>query len=306
MNRFTALIIVALSVMPLISQAQSPAQHASIKQLKSSVESLLLALDSAVKQNPTLSQDLTHSLQNQAQQLIEQSQQIAQSDPNQPRQLLNRALIKIKIAINALKGTPLQTMPNVTLVDQQPEASAFVIEKRQAQIVKTQSSIDSLLQALIRIAEEKQQQALADDVRLQLDDWKQQSDQQAQQGQLIRAQQLLDRSLVELKTAIGSLRESETLVRSLNFATKQQEYAYELDRFATYQMLLQQLVLPKPALTQQQKQRINQWSGNAYQQKLEAEEQASQGLYSQAVSSLERAGRTLLKAIRSGGVYLPG
>lgn len=305
MHRFITALIFTLSLLPLLGFAQQPSQT---QQLQSSVEALLQALDSAAQKNSTISQQLTDTLQHDAKQLIEQSQQlIANNDTKQANQLLNRALIKIKIAINALKGTPLQPVfKGDTQNTEQQQTSAFVIQKRNDQLTKVKSSVDSLMQALLRIAEEKQQQAMADDIQLQVDSWNQQSDQLAEQGQLIEAQQLLDQSMVAIKTAIGSLRNSETLVRSLNFATKQEEYVYELDRFETYQMLLNQLVLPKPALTQQQKEQISQLTEKANAQQAQAKQQASEGMYQEAITSIEMAGRTLLKAIRSGGVYLPG
>jgi hypothetical protein len=181
-----------------------------------------------------------------------------------------------------------------------------VIKKRKEDIGKLKSSINALMQALTRIGEEKQQQAVVEEVFSLVTEWGQRSDKLSEQGNQIQARQLLDQSLVEIKTAIGSMREGETLVRSLNFATAQEEYAYEVDRFDTYQMLLQILVLPKQELTDSQRNQIEQWAEEARRQRDEAGNQSEQGLYKEAIETLEGAGRTLLKAIRRGGVYLPG
>lgn len=320
MNVTTTLLILTLGLAPLTAfpQAQTSAsyraeKHAEeIKQLRRSVDSLLQALTDAARQEGQ--QSLSRKVTSEVQQLNRQSEQLAaQGSLEEARQPLNRALIKIKIAINALKGTPSQSAPlqsngspGLEQETEQESASEFVIGKRKEDIVKQKSSIDALMQALTRIGEEKQQQGMVQEIYSQVTAWGQQSDKLAEQGKLVQARRLLDQSLVEIKTAIGSLRESETLVRSLNFATKQEEYAYEVDRFDTYQMLLQMLVLPKQEITGSQRTQIEQWAEKARQQRTEAGNQATQGHYKEAVETLEAAGRTLLKAIRRGGVYLPG
>ncbi len=314
MNPATVLFILALSPIPLLANAEEVApgsykiekQNDEIKQLKGSVDSLLQALEEASRQqgSDSLSRETTAKVQK----LNRQSEQLAsQGKLDEARQPLQRALVMVQIAINAIKGSsPQDSDQSVEQQSEQESASEFVIEKRKQDIDKVKSTRDALMQALIRIGDEKQQQGMVRDVSSQVKEWGQRSDSLAEKGDLLQARQLLDQSLVEIKTAIGSLRDSETLIRSLNFASKQEEYDYEVDRFDTYQMLLQVMVMPKKTLTASQRKQIDQWAGDARAQRAKAGDQAKQGDFKEAVETLEGAGRTILKAIRRGGVYLPG
>ncbi|OUS26580.1 hypothetical protein A9Q98_10455 [Thalassotalea sp. 42_200_T64] len=314
-NSSILLLILLLAILssPTFSQQQtSPSyqtdkQIEEISQLNSSIESLLQALTNVAQQEGQ--QSLSKKVSSEVLLLTNQSELlVTQGKLQEARQPLNRALVKIKIAINAIKGTPPQDPPKKTIEQQADEESAseFVLNKRKDDIDKQKSTIDALMQALIRIGEDKQQQQMVKQVAEQVSKWSQQSDKLVEQKKLIQARQFLDQSLVEIKTAIGALRENETLVRSLNFSTKKEEYAYELDRFNTYQMLLQMLVLPKPDLTSIQREQIQLWSREAKVQLEMAKLQAQNGQYKQAVDTLEAAAQILLKAIRRGGVYLPG
>ncbi len=315
MNYSSLWLIFILGLIPqsAFGQEDAPAsyqddkQSEDIKKLRSSIESLSQALTNLSQQEGQ--QSLSRKVTSEVQQLKLQSEQlVAQGKHGEALQPLRQALIKIKIAINALKGTASQqnaTQGSEQETDQ-PAVSQFVIQKQQQDIDKQKSTIEVLMQALVRIGEEKQQQEMVQALASQVTAWGQESDKLAGQGDLVQARQLLDQSLVEIKTAIGSLRENETLVRSLNFATKKEEYDYEADRFDTYQMLLQMLVLPKPTLTSSQRIKIEQWTELARKQRSEAEKQAEQGLHKEAVETLEGAAKILLKAIRLGGVYLPG
>ena len=178
--------------------------------------------------------------------------------------------------------------------------------KRQQDIDKQKSTIDVLMQALRRIGEEKQQLVMVQDVASQVTGWGEQSDELARQNKLLPARQLLDQSLVAIKTAIAALRNNETLTRSLNFSNPKDEFDYEIDRFDTYKMLLQMMVLPKPELSDAQRVQIEQRAEQSDKLRIEADRQAAQGQFNEAIITLEMASQTLLKAIRIGGVYLPG
>ncbi|MEH6811964.1 MAG: hypothetical protein V7677_05455 [Motiliproteus sp.] len=315
MNHVSAILIFTLSLLPAAAYAQEETPKAykiekhteEVKQLRSSVDSLLQALNDAASQQDRRS--LGQETSSKVKQLSKESDKLlAQGHVAEARQPLQRALVMIKIAINALKGAAPQDSANPSNAEEAEteSASEFVIDKRKQDIAKLKSSIDALMQALTSIGEEKQQQGMVQDISQQVQEWSAQSDQLVKQGKLIQARQLVDQSLIEIKTAIGSLRDSETLIRSLDFASKEEEYAYEVDRFDTYQMLLQVMVLQKQTLTDSQRKQIQQWAADAREQRIKAGDQAAQGLHKDAVETLEGAGRTILKAIRRGGVYLPG
>ncbi|MEH6471426.1 MAG: hypothetical protein V7752_09250 [Halopseudomonas sp.] len=307
------LLVLTLSLLPISSYAQTPPppsyqvekQVGEIEQLNNSIDSLLSALGTAAEQQDR--QPLAEEISDKVQQLKAHSAALSdQGLHREARQPLTQALTMIKIAINALKGTAPEQLSNTAQAISADNASEFVTEKRKADINKLQSSIDALTQALISIGEEKQQQAMVQDVTTQVSEWERQSGRLVEQGKLIQARQLLDQSLVEVKTAIASMRESETLIRSLNFATKQEEFDYEVDRFDTYQMLLNMLVIPRQSLTSSQREQIEQWAEQADQHRTTAGEQAKKRDYEAAITTLEQAAKVLLKAIRRGGVYLPG
>lgn len=102
------------------------------------------------------------------------------------------------------------------------------------------------------------------------------------------------------KAAIGSMRSGDTLVRTLSFKSKEEEYAYELDRNDTHRMLLGMLVdaakseRVKPSLDQSNLLRA------------QAEGAAKAGDHGAAIRMLEDSTRELVRAIRAAGIYIPG
>jgi hypothetical protein len=128
----------------------------------------------------------------------------------------------------------------------------------------------------------------------------------AASGQLGQARAALDQVYVEAKQAVEALRHGDTLVRSLNFATKQEEFAYELDRNDTHKMLCKMLLAEKrssnPALDGMVQPILDQ----AAQLRQQADALAAKKDHAGAVRLLEESTRELVRAIRSAGVYIPG
>ena len=123
----------------------------------------------------------------------------------------------------------------------------------------------------------------------------------AVRGELAAATGALERAYLVAKAAIGSMRSGDTLVRSLDFASKEEEYRYELDRNDTHRMLLTMLVAD-PAKAERAK------AGAARAQSLRdaALGRAGAGAWAEAVGLLEESTRELVRAIRGAGVYIPG
>jgi hypothetical protein len=110
----------------------------------------------------------------------------------------------------------------------------------------------------------------------------------------------VDQAYLVAKAAIGSMRDGDTLVRSLSFATPEDEYRYEVDRNDTHRMLLD--VLLDPA-------RAPQASAAAQKSaalRAQADGVAKSGDFAGAVRLLEDSTRELVRAIRAAGVYIPG
>jgi tetratricopeptide (TPR) repeat protein len=64
----------------------------------------------------------------------------------------------------------------------------------------------------------------------------------AVQGRYEEARPVLDRAYLTARVSIESLRRGDTLVRSLNFASKREEYDYEIDRNDAHRMLISVLL----------------------------------------------------------------
>ena len=62
------------------------------------------------------------------------------------------------------------------------------------------------------------------------------------QGRYDEARPVLDKAYLTARVSIEAMRRGDTLVRSLNFASKREEYEYEIDRNDTHSMLIKVLL----------------------------------------------------------------
>lgn len=164
-------------------------------------------------------------------------------------------------------------------------------------------STRALSDALKRISTEK---ASGGDIRAviqSVDAGMRDAEQLASGGDFPRAQATLDRSYLTAKAAIGGLREGDTLVRSLHFASKEEEYRYEVDRNDTHRMLVKLLVEERRAAAGSA---IDGFVGKATQIRGQALSTAERGDFAAAIRLLEDSTRELVRAIRSAGIYIPG
>lgn len=116
----------------------------------------------------------------------------------------------------------------------------------------------------------------------------------------------LDRAYLVAKAGVSAMRTGDTLVRSLNFASKQEEYHYEIDRNDTHQMLIKVLVDEKRATNPQLDQQISGFLAKAKELRSAAEASAARKNFDDAVKQLEDSTVELVRAIRNAGVYIPG
>ena len=117
-----------------------------------------------------------------------------------------------------------------------------------------------------------------------------------------QAQPLAQQAYLLAKASIGAMRGGDTLVRTLNFASKEEEYRYELDRYETHRMLHELLA---------KKQSSDDVMGRgavarAAELRSQADAAAGRADYGAAVGHLEDATRELVRAIRAAGVFIPG
>jgi tetratricopeptide (TPR) repeat protein len=128
----------------------------------------------------------------------------------------------------------------------------------------------------------------------------------ARQGRIDEARPLLDRAYLTARVSIESLRRGDTLVRSLNFASPREEYDYEIDRNDTHKMLITVLLADRKDAQGAMPPQMQPYVDKAAALRSEAEAQAKAGDHAGAVRTLENATRELVRAIRAGGVYIPG
>ena len=116
----------------------------------------------------------------------------------------------------------------------------------------------------------------------------------------------LDRAYLVAKAGISSLRSGDTLVRSLNFASKEEEFHYEVDRNETHKMLIKVLVDEKRATNPQLDQQVQTFLNKASELRSAADSAAARKDFAQAIKLLEESTAELVRAIRNAGVYIPG
>ena len=127
----------------------------------------------------------------------------------------------------------------------------------------------------------------------------------AASGVLKPARAVLDQAYLSVKAAVRGMRSGDTLVRSLNFANKEEEYHYEIDRNDTHLMLVTILLAEKRASASLDAM-VKSALAQAALQRNAAEASAGKRDFDSAVRALEDSTRELVRAIRGAGVYIPG
>lgn len=163
-------------------------------------------------------------------------------------------------------------------------------------------SARALLTAQQRITQEKGATKEAQDAARSIERQIGEAQAIAAQGRYEDARPVLDRAYLTARVSIESMRRGDTLVRSLNFASKREEYDYEIDRNDTHAMLIKVLLADRkdaaPAMAP--------FTEKAAALRSEAEAQAKKGDHAAGIRLLEDSTRELVRAIRSGGIYIPG
>lgn len=163
-------------------------------------------------------------------------------------------------------------------------------------------SVKALLDAQKRISREKAAGAEGTAAAAKIEQLMAQANQLAAGNDLGRARGVLDEAYLIARSAIGGMREGDTLVRSLHFANKEEEYHYEVDRNDTHRMLVTVLLSDKASAGAGAEPFVQR----AAQLRQQAEAAAARREFSAAIEFLEDSTRELVRAIRGAGVYIPG
>ena len=168
-------------------------------------------------------------------------------------------------------------------------------------------SVNALLEALERISIEKHNEDDTDRLKAKINQIVESSDKQVKNGDIDAAREQLDEAYLLVKTGIDNMRSGDVLVRELKFASKEEEYSYELDRNDTHQMLVNLLLEKKLAgKPEAYKKSIKDRVDKALEIRATAESMGKSGDFEEAIAELEKSTKELVRAIRMGGIYIPG
>lgn len=166
-------------------------------------------------------------------------------------------------------------------------------------------TVKALLAAHDRVASEKSTVKGTAETTKSVEKALAEANQLASAGKYEEGRKVLDRAYLIAKTAIATLRGGDTLVRSLHFASKEEEYRYEIDRNDTHQMLIQVLLSEKRASPETDNM-VKNFLGKAQGLRTQAEEAATRKDFEGAIKLLEESTSEVVRAIRNAGIYIPG
>jgi len=178
--------------------------------------------------------------------------------------------------------------------------------KQQRDFDSRMESVSALLSAQQRISKEKNLGAKGEQASSALLAQQRSAAALASAGKLEQARALLDQVYLTTKLSIEAMRRGDTLVRSLQFATKEEEYHYEVDRNDTHKMLIKMLLDEKRSSNAGLDGMVQKYLEQAALLRTDAEGKAAAKDFEGAIGQLEAATRELVRAIRSAGVYIPG
>ena len=166
-------------------------------------------------------------------------------------------------------------------------------------------SVKALLAAQQRISAEKPNTPQALETGRSIEKLIDEARQLASANQQVQADAVLNQAYLVAKVAVSSMRGGDTLVRSLNFATPEEEYRYEIDRNDTHLMLIKVLTAEKSRMTGMDAL-LGGLLEKAAALRRQAEQEAGVGKHALAIERLEGSTRELVRAIRSLGIFIPG
>ena len=182
---------------------------------------------------------------------------------------------------------------------------AAVTPKQSNDYGQRRDSVEALAKAHDRIATEKGLDDMNRELQARVAADLSASDAMLEEGKAGEARAKLDDTYEAVKSSLESLRGGDTLVRELNFETKEDEYLYEVDRNDTHQMLVQVLFAEKME-SSPMRATAEGFIDTAAAMRADAEDAAAKKKYEEAIELLEKSTKELIRAIRSAGVYIPG
>lgn len=256
------------------------------EQLLKSIESISILIEksSVAKQVENSNQPDAHKLRGDARELLHQAEESNRAgDSATTIHLLGEAARAMYSAVH--------------LTDR-------VNKKEKQDFDARMTSVEALLAAQRRIAIEKNKGALETDTGNKIEAMMHDAGTLVAAGQIVRGRKLLDQAYAMVKTSIEGLRHGETLVRSLNFASKEEEYRYEIDRNDTHKMLVN-LLLEERQSNPGLDVIVRKHMEKAGRLRAAAEEYEGRKDFAAGIKQLEESTHEMVHAIRAAGVYIP-
>lgn len=179
-------------------------------------------------------------------------------------------------------------------------------EKKQRDFDNRMESVKALLAAQKRISLEKNLGTKGVQISNKIEAQLREAAALAAAGKLDQGRTLLDQVYVSTRVEVESLRQGDTLVRSLNFANKEEEYHYEIDRNDTHQMLIKVLLNERRASNAGLESTVQKFLEQAAVLRASAEAMAVKKDFEAGIKLLEDSTKELVRAIRGAGIFIPG
>lgn len=175
-------------------------------------------------------------------------------------------------------------------------------EKLRTDYENRRESVKALLTAQKRISDEKGSVSGASQTAADIEKILREADQLATAGKYEQARAVVDKAYLLAKASVGQMRSGDTLVRSLNFANKAEEFKYEFDRNDSLMMLYKVLIEQKGPVNQFVLDQVKK----AADLRAQAEKSAGANDYVEGIKLMEESTSQLVRAIRSAGIFIPG
>ena len=175
-------------------------------------------------------------------------------------------------------------------------------DKLKQDYANRRDSVKALLDAQKRISSEKGNVAGAEQVAANVQKMLNDAEEMAKSGKYAEAKAEADKAYLLAKASVGQMRSGDTLVRSLNFANKEEEYKYEHDRNDSLTMLYKVLVEQKGTPSSM----VLDSFKKGQELRGQAENSAAGGDHAGGVKLLEESTSQFIRAIRGAGVFIPG
>lgn len=251
-------------------------------------------------------------------QLVEQlltksvaARQIDEGDNVEAKAAKAKALELLKQARQAeekgqldLRDTYLQQAKEQMFSAMRQVGGKVVEDKKQRDFDQRYRNVEALLDAYVRISQEKQLPK-SEQMVAQIKQAMATGRTELKKSNMVAALDHINGAYASLKIALIQLRSGDTLVNSLSFASKEEEYHYELDRNDTHKMLVNVLLSEKLNRSGMSSM-VTMVMAKVDELREQADKAAKQGDFQGAIEKMEEATAQVVRLIRAAGIYIPG